>query len=70
VASSTGGTAVSGASGAFMIGAAGSGTGTVTVTGLPAGCSVTAVPFVLQIGGALTLDLVADCAAAAALPNQ
>jgi hypothetical protein len=70
VASSTGGTAVSGASGAFMIGAAGSGTGTVTVTGLPAGCSVTAVPFVLQIGGALTLDLVADCASAAALPNQ
>ena len=63
VVSSTGGSAVTSATGAFTIPSAGSGVGTVTVSGLLAGCSVTPVPFTLQLGGALTLDIVANCPA-------
>jgi Carboxypeptidase regulatory-like domain len=70
IVSSTGGSAVTSATGTFVISAAGSGTGTVTVSGLPAGCSFTAVPFVLQVGGALTLDLVASCPTPPGPPSQ
>jgi Carboxypeptidase regulatory-like domain len=70
VVSSTGGSAVTSAAGSFVMNGAGSGSGTVTVSVLPAGCSVTALPFVLQLGGAVTLDLVANCLATPTPPNQ
>ncbi len=70
VAASTGGAALTTATGSFLIAGAGTGAGSVTVTGLPPGCSVAPVPFVLQVGGAVTLDLVANCVAAAGLPGQ
>lgn len=61
ILASTGGSAVTTASGVFTIGVAGAGAGTVTVSGLPAGCSLATTPYTLQVGGALTLDLVATC---------
>ena len=70
IVSSTGGSAVTSPSGAFVITAAGSGNGSVTVAGLPTGCTVVAAPFVLQVGGAVTLDLVANCTPNAAPLGQ
>ncbi len=70
VIASTGGSAVTSASGAFSIPAAGAGSGTLSVSNLLAGCSITPVPFVLQFGGALTVDLVAACPAPVGTGNQ
>ena len=63
VVASTGGSAVTNASGVYLIPAAGAGSGTLTVSRLLATCSVPPAPFVLQLGGAATVDLVATCAA-------
>jgi hypothetical protein len=61
VTSSTGGSTVTNASGAYLITGAGAGNGTLTVTDILATCSFVPVPFVLQPGGGLTLDLVVNC---------
>lgn len=70
VVASTGGSAVTNASGGYLISAAGAGSGTITVSGLLATCAVPPAPFVLQPGGAATVDLVAACTTAPAPGNQ
>lgn len=70
VVSSTGGSAVTDAAGVYTIPAANAGSGTLSVSGLLAGCSVTPVPFVLQPGGAVTMDLLATCPTVPATGTQ
>jgi hypothetical protein len=62
VVASTGGSAVTNASGAFLIPAAGAGTGSLTVSGLVATCTVAPTPFTLVNAGTTTVNLVATCA--------
>ncbi|MBC7843283.1 MAG: hypothetical protein H7099_13265 [Gemmatimonadaceae bacterium] len=61
VVASTGGSAVTSASGTYMIVAAGAGAGSVSVSAMPTECRLEPVAYTLQTGGAVTLDLVATC---------
>jgi hypothetical protein len=61
VTSSTGGTAITSTTGAYSITGAGPGAGTLTLTGLPAGCIAPSAPFTLASGGTVTRDVVVDC---------
>ena len=70
VVASTGGSAVTNASGVYLIPAAGAGSGTLTVSGLVAPCSVSPAPYALQLGGAATVDLVATCTAPQVPPGS
>ncbi len=61
VTASTGGSAVTSATGAYSIAAAGPGTGTLALSGLPAGCIAPSAPYTLASGGAATVNVIVDC---------
>jgi len=63
VTASTGGSAVTGATGAYSIAAAGPGAGSLVLTGLPTGCIPPAAPYTLTSGGAATVNVIVDCPA-------
>ena len=61
VTASTGGSAVTSATGAYSIAAAGPGAGTLVLTGLPAGCVAPTAAYTLASGGSATVDVLVDC---------
>lgn len=61
VTASTGGSAVTDANGAYSIAAAGPGSGTLALTGLPTGCIAPSAPYTLASGGAATVNVIVDC---------
>lgn len=61
VTASTGGSAVTSATGAYSIAVAGAGTGTLALTGLPSGCVAPAAPYTLVGGGTATVNVLVDC---------
>ena len=61
VTASTGGSAVTSATGAYSIASAGPGAGTLTLTGLPSGCIAPASSYTLTSGGTATNNIVVDC---------
>lgn len=61
VTASTGGSAVTSATGAYSIAAAGPGTGTLALSGLPAGCVAPSAPYTLASGGTAAVSVVVDC---------
>jgi len=63
VTASTGGSATTGATGAYSIAAAGPGAGSLALSGLPAGCIAPTAPYTLASGGAATVNVVVDCPA-------
>ncbi len=65
VTASTGGSAVTSATGAYSIANAGPGAGTLTLSGLPAGCIAPAAPYTLASGGTVTTNVIVDCPAPA-----
>jgi hypothetical protein len=61
VTASTGGSAVTSATGAYSIASAGPGAGTLTLSGLPAGCIAPASSYTLTSGGTATNNILVDC---------
>ncbi len=61
VTASTGGSAVTSATGAYSITSAGPGAGTLTLSGLPSGCVAPASSYTLASGGTATNNIVVDC---------
>ncbi len=61
VTASTGGSAVTDATGAYSIAAAGPGAGTLTLSGLPSGCVAPASSYTLASGGTATNNILVDC---------
>jgi hypothetical protein len=54
-------TAVTSATGTYSLANVASGTGTLTVTALPAGCTAASTPYSLTSGGTSTVDITATC---------
>ena len=61
VTASTGGSAVTSATGAYSIAAAGPGAGTLALSGLPAGCVAPSASYTLASGGTATANVIVDC---------
>lgn len=61
VTASTGGSAVTDATGAYSIASAGPGAGTLTLSGLPSGCIAPAASYTLASGGTATANVTVDC---------
>ncbi len=70
VTASTGGSATTDATGAYSIAAAGAGTGTLALTGLPSGCVAPTAPYTLVGGATATVNVVVDCPAPPAAGYQ
>ncbi len=61
VTASTGGSATTDATGAYSIASAGPGTGSLALSGLPAGCVAPSAPYSLTSGGTATVNVIVDC---------
>jgi hypothetical protein len=63
---STGGTGTTNATGDYTISGVGAGAGTITFSGLPAGCVAPATSYTMPSGGSLTVNVTVDCPTAPA----